>query len=432
MKKFMLVLPLFLIFLAVISGCSLKSAGPEAKKKELLLLLPDNKSELSQYRINTFEQYARQFEEKNYNVIIRIEKIPAREYSSVITERIKKQEPVDLIFNSYDPVLAKEGVFADLLSFYKTERISTDDLYRALVDMVTMNGKMLGVPMSPQPLAVFYNKEWFNKASLSDPAGDWTWEQYFEISAKLQMANMAEGKQLFGSAIPVDPPFFETLARSSGHSIMSDDGSKFVGYLDSEPVSKAIAMMLQNINSSRVTKPTNSSMNSTYLELTSGNIGMSVGQFGVYSLLASQPQSAGKIGVVQLPRLENGVRANAVYFEMLSIASASKNQPLAWQFIKEVVLNKDSPFQEDWSRRELLTSKAAIQKTGQQLDPVMGLFLGELEYAVQPALYKSPELAAISIDAIAARLVTSSTPAEVRVVLEEVARTIEGQLKSTK
>ncbi|CAG7640249.1 hypothetical protein PAECIP111802_02628 [Paenibacillus allorhizosphaerae] len=53
-----------------------------------------------------------------------------------------------------------------------------------------------------------------------------------------------------------------------------------------------------------------------------------------------------------------------------------------------ILLNSDSEFHKDWSRQEMLTSKSAVQKLGQAADPIIKVFLEELNYAITPAAYK--------------------------------------------
>lgn len=298
--------------------------------------------------------------------------------------------------------------------------------------MVTIQGQLLGIPMAPQPLAVFYNKEWFDKAGLNYPDSGWTWDHYFDLSTKLMLSNGVEGKEIHGSLIPMDLPFFETLAQSGGNSILSPDATTVSGYLNSRPVAEAVHMLMHYISNTKSTKPTSNSLNDTYVEMVSNNVGMGVGQFTGYTFLERHQNTKGKIEVVSLPRLENGVRANTVYFEMLSIASASKNKQLAWKFIRDMVLNSNSLFHQDWSVQELPTTKSVVQKLGSHHHPDLKIFIEELEVAVIPAVYKNPLLNEIRVEGIMSKLNTATTADEVQAALAEAAVQIDEKLKKAK
>jgi maltose-binding protein MalE len=91
--------------------------------------------------------------------------------------------------------------------------------------------------------------------------------------------------------------------------------------------------------------------------------------------------------------METGVRADVLSLDgAFSIVSASKQQQLAWKFIKDIVLNPDSEFQVDWSKQEMLTSRAAIKKLKLDDDPGMKVFIDELNHAVKPVIYRNPKL----------------------------------------
>lgn len=192
---------------ALLSGCSWVDnnrtdnnktlKADETKNQELVLLMPDHTTTSTKYRIDIFQKYTKQFETANPGVHIIIEKLPLQSYQRDLNARLKEGKQTDLIFAPFYPLLAEAGMYADLLAFFKTDRMTTDDLYESLTKMATTTkGNLIGIPMSPTPLAVYYNKEWLDKAGISYPSGDWTWEQYFDLSIKLKSANVVANKDL--------------------------------------------------------------------------------------------------------------------------------------------------------------------------------------------------------------------------------------------
>jgi ABC-type glycerol-3-phosphate transport system substrate-binding protein len=343
---------------------------------------------------------------------------------------LKEGKQTDLIFAPFYPLLAEAGMYADLFSFFKTERMTTNDLYESLTKMATTTtGNLAGIPMSPTPLAVYYNKEWFDKAGISYPGGDWTWEQYFGISMKLKAANSVANKEIFGSTIPFDPTFLESFVQSSGSSILSPDNSKASGYLDSRPISDAFALLAHHKNTNNAIKIVDSMGNPTLYEMWDGNVGMSIAPYGMYSFLEQPTRAtAGKTAVAPLPRLEKGKKVNSVGIQTLSIAAISKQQELAWKFIKDVILNSDSGFHKEWSRQELLTSKSAIQKLSQASDPVIKVFLEELNFGFTPVAYRNPVLPSLLSKKTIESVIDAPTSEAVQTELASAAHTIDQQL----
>lgn len=433
MKRFISASALMLAA-AAMSGCSLSTDKDAAAvpvdqgPKELTIVLQDGTAASVKYRIGAFEKSARQFEEANQGVKVTVEKLAApKGFTLAAQERLDTGKPVDLIYGGFDPVLNEQGAFADLYPFLKADKRSTDDLYENMVEMATIKGKLLGVPMSPMPLAVFYNKEWFDKAGVPYPGGDWTWEQYMNLSIKLLAANQVAGKERFGSIVPFDLQLFESLGQSgSGQSVIAPDGSRVGGYLNSKPVAEAFGLLLHHMHTSKASKSVSNSANRMLTELNTLNAGMGVGVAQLFSFLETNPATAGKFGIASLPRMEKGTRANALYFDMLSVTAGSKQKELAWKFVKDVVLNGDSPFQKEWGKQELLTVKSAVQKSGQHLVPGMDVLVGELNYAIKPAVYRNAALATVQIEDKG--LVAAKTEAEAMAALTELAEQIDKQL----
>lgn len=422
---------------ALLSGCSWVGEKKtvkveEIKNQELVLLMPENTTGSVKYRIDTFQKHAKQFETANPGIHIKIEKLPAQSYQKDLDARLKEGKQTDLIFGPFYPILAEEGMFADLLPFFKADRMTTDDLYESLTKMATTKGNLIGIPMSPAPLAVYYNKEWFDKAGIKYPSGDWTWEQYFDISIKLKSANAVADKEIYGSTIPFELAFLESLVQSSGTSLLSPDNSKVSGYLDSRPVSDAFALLGHQMNTNNAIKIVDSTGNPTLYEMWGGNVGMTVSFYGMYSFLEQNKATAGKTAVAPLPRLEKGKKVNGVGISTLSIPAISKQKELAWKFMKDVILNSDSAFHKDWSRQELLTSKSAIQKLGQASDPVIKVFLEELNYAFMPAPYRNPTLPQFLTKKNIGNVFEAQSSAAIQAALTEAAYKVDQQLSLAK
>jgi multiple sugar transport system substrate-binding protein len=416
----------------VVSGCSWKEEkqvvkSNEVKTKEIVLLMPDNTAASTKYRIEVFQKQAKLFEEANPGVKIIIEKIPLESYQKSITTKIKEAKPLDIIFGAYLPALAEDGTYADLFPFFKADRMTTDDLYKPLTDIITTNGKLNGIPLSPSPFAVYYNKDWFDKAGISYPSGDWTWEQYFDISIKLKAANASEAKEVFGSAIPMDVHFFETLAQSGGSSILSPDNSKVSGFLDSRAVTEAFSLLTLHLNGSKARKQLGGG-NPTLYAMRGGEIGMSAAPYGMYYFLENYKETKGKIGIASLPRLEKGKRANTVYAQTVSIAKGSKQKELAWKFVKDVILNGDSPFHDEWSRQELLTSRAAVKRLNHEADPTRKVFIDELSYSIRPVPYRNAKASGVFSAEMVKQLLASTSPAAVQQALTEIAYQVDQKL----
>jgi RNA polymerase sigma-70 factor (ECF subfamily) len=394
------------------------------QERSLTILVPDNGT--GSIWLSTFRKYAHAFESANPGVAVTIAAMPMSDFfGAKLLELISGSNAADLVFWPYDAELSRLGHFVDLLQLYKEDEITPDDLFKPLTEMTTEVGQLTGIPMSSQPLAVFYDRDWFNRANMPEPAEDWTWEQFFALSVSLKEANTARGKEIYGSAVPVILDVLESLAQSNGGSMLSPDNNRLTGYLDSQPVIEAFALLLRGINNQAVKKIPDGTR-AALKEIISGNVGMCVGRIGNYAYLARNPERKERIGVAPLPRLANGVRANAVWIlAALSITAASNRQQLAWRFIKDIVLNPESEFQHDWSKQEMLASRSSIHKLRLINEPACRVYIDELNYAVKPVMYRNPKIKMIATASRLYRLVSPSSEEELNKELSRLATEID-------
>jgi multiple sugar transport system substrate-binding protein len=409
------------------AGCSVWTDKPSStvpSGKEITIVMPDG----NKNRTSPFENSAKQFEEANPGVKVNVEKLnTSKGYRTALLERAKTDKAMDLIYSGYDTVLIEQIALADLLPMFKSDKRTTDDLYEKLVEMSTLKGKLIGIPLNPLPLAVFYNKEWFDKAGIPYPGKEWTWDQFLNLSIKLQAANRVEGREGYGSVIPMDMHTFESIAQSTGQSIMAPDGNRVSGYLDSKPVVAVLAKLLNYMNTTKASKGVSAVGSPVYNELRSFSAGMGISVANMFSPLEANSTTAGKFGIAALPFVEKGAKANAVYYSLLTIAESSKQKELAWKFMKDVILNPDSQFQKDWGNAEMLTVKSAVAKSGQLKFPGMDVLIEELNYAVKPIIYRNAALSGVGL-ATDKSILTATTEAEVNAALSALAEEIDKKL----
>ena len=394
------------------------ATGSAEGVKELVILIPTSSAGSVRNRAQLFQKHAQLFEKANPGVIVTVETFDHWGQEMYLRRRLQRGEPVDLVFSNFYASLAQEGVYADLHPFYQGDRMTTDDLYKTLADMTTVNGKLTGIPMSPQPLVLFYNKEWFDQMGLAYPSGALTWQQYFEISKKLKAANRETGKAVYGSVTPFDMQFLETVALSNGHQVVSPDDNKLTGYIDAESVAEALKEVLGGINKGTGSKLVSNSVTPPFKELKSHNTGMAIGQAGMYFYLS---KSRSDFGVAAIPKPAQGVQVTSSYISTLSMIASSNKQQLAWKFMKDVILDGNSPFHEDWGKLELLTSKAAVQKLELNQDPDMKVLYEQLDYANKPVLYRNPRIRKINPSDLLRKLASSKSKKSMQRELSEAA-----------
>ncbi len=131
----------------------------------------------------------------------------------------------------YISTYAKNNSLADLQSYIDSGVIDTTNVDSNLLNTGSINGKMVGVPLSTSALAVTYNPTVIEAAGAETPTDGWTWEDYIAMNTKVaestgQPSALAATAGIFG-----DTNIFNYWIRSHGETLFNEDGTG-LGYED--------------------------------------------------------------------------------------------------------------------------------------------------------------------------------------------------------
>jgi multiple sugar transport system substrate-binding protein len=115
------------------------------------------------------------------------------------------------------------GVLADLTPFMEEE--AKKDFFPNVMETRIVDGKIYGLPMEVEPMAMYYSVKAFQEAGLSENDTPKTWDQFLEISRKLTKGNR------FGCLFETIPGYYQTFSWypfmwQGGADIASPDGKQ--------------------------------------------------------------------------------------------------------------------------------------------------------------------------------------------------------------
>ncbi|MSR77380.1 MAG: sugar ABC transporter substrate-binding protein [Candidatus Omnitrophica bacterium] len=117
------------------------------------------------------------------------EHTPYTGYDSKILTRIAGGAAPDIIATEVDyfVTFASKNVLEELAPFIEKDTVfSQKDFFPTILHRFTVDGKILAIPRDVAPFAcVFYNKDLFDKAGLSYPTDDWTWDDLLRYARAL-------------------------------------------------------------------------------------------------------------------------------------------------------------------------------------------------------------------------------------------------------
>jgi multiple sugar transport system substrate-binding protein len=139
-----------------------------------------------------------------------------------------KPPDITYMFGSFTANLAKSPkvvVLNDLIA--KDPSFNWNDFWPAERLAATVNGKIVGLPALVDNLAIVYNKKLFDKAGLSYPSAQWTWDDFRAAAKKLTIP----AKKQFGWGYPADASedtvwHWEAMLWDYGGDILTPDNKQ--------------------------------------------------------------------------------------------------------------------------------------------------------------------------------------------------------------
>jgi multiple sugar transport system substrate-binding protein len=186
---------------------------------------------------------------------------------------------------------------------------------------------VFGLPMDSGPMAMFYNKDVFDKHDIAVPT---TWEQYVEAARKLHKAD----PKAYITSDSGDAGFVTSMIWQAGGKPYQVDGTDVtINFADEG--SKKFAAMWQTLISEKLVAQVPPWNDEWFKSLGNGTIASLVtGAWMPPNLNSGAPAGKGKWRVAPMPQWEAGGNATAESGgSSLAIPAASANKTLAYGFL---------------------------------------------------------------------------------------------------
>ena len=130
---------------------------------------------------------------------------------------------------------AYSNMFIPIEDYFTEEEMA--DFLPSTVEQGTYNGHFYAVGMGEGIINIYYNKDMLDEAGITAPEkieDAWTWDEYYEVCRKLTKDGVYGGnfiQEKSGEWIIVA---FQPFLIANGAELLSSDGSKADGYINSE------------------------------------------------------------------------------------------------------------------------------------------------------------------------------------------------------
>lgn len=391
-------------------------------------LIRDNQGErinirmLARWSPDRFNWVRKSFESGSPHYMLTLESVSS---PSLIMERAVAKDAPDLIpLRPQDIVpLLEEGHILDLTPFAESDPEVTEEIFQGVLNNCMFDGKLAIIPFEPRIPGFLYKKDRFDEAGIPYPEPGWNWEQFLQAAIRLTKRDSAGNALQYGLVIQKDWAFVESMIAGNGGSLISDDGKRVVGYLDSDASVEAVQQFVDLFRVHKVApirqEPILQPFN-FYNE--------KIGMFGEGSWMAQEGfiKPDNRMGTVGMPVMAGGRRASSILVSGYAISARSAHPQAAWDMLKRLI-RPDEKSAKEWARHNVAWSKSMADRSGQSDTPYLGPFLSELPYAVKRAQTVNPNLLRTSLTGdIFNELIVQG--ADVRETLEQLARVVQAEL----
>ncbi len=334
------------------------------------------------------QQIIQNFEDLNPNVIVQLEPVSGRDYYARLLTQLAAKAAPDIMQIGDDavPSFVTKNAFVPLDTYLKDSNFDASIYLPGLLDPGKVDGKQYLLPKDYSPLAVYYNKNLFDAASVPYPVDGWTWDDLLATAQKLTLKDDSGNVTQWGIQLPAAwTTGFEYWVAAAGGTLISKDGKSFTGAMDSPEVARAVQFYADLYNKYQVA-PQPADMNA----FGGGNSEFANGKAAMM-LFGRWPQSGFKtnpnitLGVVAPP--QDKVRANILFWGGFGIATSSTQPDTAFKYLSYVSGEPGAQVWKDWA---LPAVKSVADSSGLSKDPIEGVWIGELNHLAPRAYTFTP------------------------------------------
>jgi multiple sugar transport system substrate-binding protein len=366
---------IILVLVLALGACQASSEGTSPESDIIVLRAGTGDSGEG---LNPHQSIIADFEDQNENILVQLEAIAGRDYYTRILTQIAADRAPDVMNIGDDavPSFVEKGSFLPLDDCLADLDFDTSVYLTGLLEPGTVDGTLYFLPKDYSTLAVYYNKALFDDAGVAYPEAGWTWDDLLTTAQALTQDTDGDGQtDIYGIQLPANwTTGFEYWVAAAGGSLISEDGTSYVGYMDSDAVIRAVQFYADLYNTYQVAAPPAdfSAFGGGNSEFDTGQAAMRI--FGRWPQAGMLNNPNIDLGVVGMP--SDAVEANILFWGGFGISSTTDNLDEACLFLSYYAGPEAAKTWKDWAL-PAVTSVAELPEIVD--DPLNSVWINELE-----------------------------------------------------
>ncbi len=397
-KKIFLFPLLFLLLITTGLGCKGLSDDQQASIK------PVNIEYWTVFNdVSVLRTFAEQYKQLKPYVTINIRQVRYDEFDTLLVNSLADDVPPDIVslhvrwLNKYAPRLssmpgsvqvsnvsikgeyAKEVVVTNEVNAMPTPNIVSSAFVKTVGEDVIFSNNILGLPLSVDTLAVYYNKDLLDSAGIAVPPTTWAElleavraTTRFDANGNIIQSGIALGT---GNNITNSPDIMALLLMQNNVPVTHKGSVTFANGIEenpgAHPTREALRFYTDFARPTKEAYSWNASQGDALESFTAGRSAFYIGfAFDAERITSRAPQMS--LGVLPMPQLNPGEPKNVANYWVESVVGKSANQNIAWDFVRFITTpEKIAEYTEATGRLTPLRS----QITDQAKDDILGPFV---------------------------------------------------------
>ncbi|PIT87040.1 MAG: hypothetical protein COU31_05130 [Candidatus Magasanikbacteria bacterium CG10_big_fil_rev_8_21_14_0_10_40_10] len=267
--------------------------------------------------------------------------------------------------------------------------LSVDQLDSEYVQTVKKDavygGKIYGLPLSIDTMALYYNKDLLDRARVAQPPTNWT---DFQTAVKKATRYDSTGKLItqagtamgLGSNVEGFDDLLYILFKQSNLSFVDSSGRAAFNYVSSDRDQISSAMSIINFysdfaNAGKDTYTWNSSLDSSLNEFINGRLAFFFGYSYQYSLITSRAPQL-NVKILPMLQLDSKQPVNTANYYLQTVSKKSNHQSEAWALINFMADSQATKtYLDATGRPSALRAFIADQQSKKELAPFVSQIL---------------------------------------------------------
>lgn len=327
-----------------------------------------------------------EFHRTHPGIRIQMEHIPDAYVQKLLMMVLAHTEPDVIVLDASSAAMfINNNTLRDLTPFIESDPEMDLSVFYPNVLNIARRGKALyALPGDFTPMMMYYNKAAFRRAGVPYPREDWTWNDFLATAKQLTIRKNGRVTQ-YGMEVTNWMPGWITWIWQNGGDVLSPDGKKATGYLNSKASIEAVRFYTDLVTKHKVAPTVSQAQALGSENFLAGATAMTVsGHWMIPHFIATEGSIPGykfsDVGVVGLPKGKH--RVTVQYESGPAMMKGTRHPREAWEYIKF----RTGPF----SQRKISEQGLAISANRHIADefrdrsPLEPVFLENIQYARGP------------------------------------------------